>query len=117
MGHMQAAAFGEAVATGEIQRRAALEWHVTANHFPPLPIEYVDVAVEVIDRLDGAYAEDVDWDELVLLPKGLRMLPREVQWLEVAPDEDSDTEERAGATLGTLVEILHLDGFINWEGE
>ena len=104
MGHLQAAEFGAAVAAGQIQRRVALEWHITANHFPPLPIGYVDVAETVIDRLDGQYPEFVDFDELVPLPD-LEVLPREV---EIGDDGV------ARARLGTLVEILHLDGFINW---
>ena len=47
-------------------RRTALEWHLTANHYPSLPIELVDTAEEAIEN-----ALDDDWDRLVPLPDGI----------------------------------------------
>lgn len=43
-----------------------LEWHLTSNHFPPIPTTMVQPCVEAID----AFWED-DLDKMISLPEGV----------------------------------------------
>lgn len=75
-----------------------LRHHITSNHYPPLPVEYVDIAQKAINL----YNSTVDCDYLVELPQDLNPLPRNVQWIDDLPH----------ATVGTLIDILHLDSWL-----
>jgi hypothetical protein len=66
MGSLQAAAFAEAVKDGDTNLSAALTYHLTANHYPPLPISLVPVAERVIEL-----AQNEDWFAKVELPEGI----------------------------------------------
>lgn len=44
----------------------AIAWHLTSNHFPPIPLSMVQPCIEAID----AYWED-DLDKLISLPEGV----------------------------------------------
>ena len=59
MGYLQAVAMAEAT-----DERTALVWHLTANHYPPVPAEMVDVCVNALD----AVTERGDTEEWVELP-------------------------------------------------
>lgn len=112
MGTLGAQAFAEQVDEGNVSLRAALSWHVRANHYPPLPEAHADVAVRVIDWVRGCDPDDPEtWDTLIDLPVGLNPLPREVSYTDV------EGVEIPQARVGTLVEILHLDAFLYTDDE
>lgn len=77
---------------------AGLRMHITSNHYPPLPVEYVDIALKAIN----AYNNTRDLDHLIELPQDLQPLPRRLQWVDGLPH----------AEVGTLIEILHLDHWL-----
>ncbi len=67
MGHATAAGFAEAVAEGDIDLEAALRYHLSANHYPPVPAAMVPVAVAAIEAINaGDYEDHVDMPEGVL---------------------------------------------------
>jgi hypothetical protein len=108
MGRMGAVAMAEATRDNGM-RRAGLEWHIRANHFPALPMAYVDVAENLLDWLEGQHPMG-DWaEQMIDLPFGLDVLPRGTEW--------NEDEEVAQCAAGTLVDALHLDGFIEWDEE
>jgi hypothetical protein len=69
MGRSQTEGFASAVAAGDLSLKAALQWHVQCNFFPPLPAEYANI---------GAIAL-ADPDATITLPAGLNPLPRAAQ--------------------------------------
>lgn len=69
MGNMQALSMAGAVQDGDLTLEAALSWHFSANHFPPLPQELVPVAVDIIYSYDPFDADAQD--RLVTLPEGI----------------------------------------------
>ena len=44
----------------------ALSWHLTSNHFPPIPTTMVEPCVEAINN-----ANNGEWDKMVRLPDGV----------------------------------------------
>lgn len=89
MGHASALGFAEQVEDGNVTLRAALSWHLTSNHYPPLPSVLVDVAVAALEA-----ADDLDWNRSIDMPEGLTF------------------RDRDEATAGEVVESLHLDAFL-----
>lgn len=82
------------VMTDMVGLTAALHYHLTANHYPPLPVELIPVAAEAIRR-----AVDGD-DDPIRLPDGVAY--------------------RNGATTvtpGEAVTSMHLDAFVWAAGE
>lgn len=72
MGHLSAVAMAECVANDEVALQAALTWHVRSNHYPPLPVEYVEILLDAINTYNTAeYGEK----PVVLLPKDLPIVP------------------------------------------
>jgi hypothetical protein len=65
MGSMQAAEFSLLVDQGALKLRVALEWHLTANHYPPVPLSMLPVCERAI-----AKAKKGRWESRVRLPKG-----------------------------------------------
>lgn len=63
MGSMQAR---EMANTPELTIEQSLSWHLTSNHYPPVPTSMVQPCMEAID----AYWED-DLDKLIALPEGV----------------------------------------------
>jgi hypothetical protein len=57
--------------------RQALSWHLTSNHFPPVPDIMIDPCLEAIKN-----AEEGEWEKLVSLPEGVGY-----KGLTVAPTE------------------------------
>lgn len=78
----------------------ALRMHLTSNHFPPLPVAYAPVAAEAISRAAAAVAyDDPDgWTDVLDLPD-----------VALVPRESAD----GTATVGVLVEALHLHAFVD----
>lgn len=73
-----------------IDRRLALRWHLTSNHFPPLPIELLPVAERVIDK-----AEAGKYHARVRLPEGITWRGKKL------------------APVWAAAEAWHLDAFIH----
>lgn len=92
MGLTQALGMAEGVAEGSIPLRAALHYHLTVNHFPPIG-EVLDTALEVVENLsDGGSLDDE-----VELPEGMTY------------------RGRSHAPAWACVEAWHLDPFITRE--
>lgn len=65
MGALQAREFASATENGEIGLEAALTWHFRSNHYPPLPLSLIPVAIKVINNAKkGRYPN-------VKLPSGI----------------------------------------------
>ena len=96
MGHASASAFNDRVDQGAVSLDAALTWHLTSNHFPPLPLPLVPVAIEAIKLgREASELEDPDiWAETLDMPDGLLF--------------------RGGSTItvAEAIENLHLDPFL-----
>lgn len=69
---------------------AALSYHLTANHYPPVPTEMIPVAKSAI-----AAATIGDYEQLIELPGGVTY-------------KDGSTEVPAYV----VIESLHLDAFV-----
>jgi hypothetical protein len=95
MGTTGAMGMADAVNDGSVSLRAALSWHLTSNHFPPLPSAWVESALKVID-----HANEGDWESMVTLPEAGRF-------------------SEQSYSVGELVDRFHLDAFIeaDLEGE
>jgi hypothetical protein len=61
---MQAEVFSGMVEQGEITLRVALEWHLQANHYPPVPMSMLPVCERAIKK-----ARAGKWHFRVRLPK------------------------------------------------
>jgi hypothetical protein len=82
----------------EFDLEQGLRVHITSNHYPPLPLEYVNIARKAID----IYNDTFDCDALIELPQDLQPRPVLVQWVNDLPH----------ITVGTAIEILHLDEWL-----
>jgi hypothetical protein len=72
MGHLQAREMAE---LGADSLEQSLRWHLTSNHFPPVPTSMVPICIEAIDAVNEG-----DWDRKIALPesvgyKGLTVAP------------------------------------------
>lgn len=83
MGRMQASEM-----RNELGERVALEWHLRSNHYPPVNLVFVGVALEAIKRGRAG-----DWGAVLEMPNGLRRTVSQIvaglhldAWLE---DEDA----------------------------
>lgn len=92
MGAMNAMGMSEAVDDGMVELRQALSWHLSANHYPPVPLEIVDACVQAIH-----YAEEGEPDAMIRLPEG-------TLW-----------RGQQSAPTWALVDGLHLESFIGLE--
>jgi hypothetical protein len=75
-----------------------LRSHITSNHYPPLPVEYVDIARQAIN----IYNNTADLEYLIELPQDLQPRPIQVQWQDELPH----------ISVGTAIDILHLDPWL-----
>jgi hypothetical protein len=87
MGNLQASE----MANSGLPLRAQLHWHLTSNHYPPLPDYMVGVAERAIDL-----ANEGEWDGLIELPAGVTRADTGERWVPV----------------WKLVESLHLDAWV-----
>lgn len=92
MGNTQAAGMAEAIGKEWIDLTTALHWHLTANHYPPLPTALIETAKTAIER-----ANTGDFDSMIDLPEGIAF--------------------RAETTMSVsrVVESLHLGPYITYE--
>lgn len=66
MGRFQA----EAMAAEDfIPLENQIQWHLTSNHYPPVPVAMVPVCIEAID-----HANEGNWEEMIKLPEGISWL-------------------------------------------
>lgn len=70
----------------------ALAWHLTSNHFPPVPVSMVPACIEAIDAGNAG-----DWEQMIGLPDGVGY-----RGLTVAPAR-------------AIIEAHHLDAWIDPE--
>jgi hypothetical protein len=84
MGYLSAQAMAEAT-----DLRTALGWHLSANHYPPVPATMIDPCIAAIEAGDAE-----EWDQMIPLPEG-------VLW------RDHDH-----APAWALIEGFHLDAFL-----
>lgn len=85
--------------------------HLRGNYVPPLPVEYVAWAVELLPSLVRAEREARDYgdtsfyDEMVKVPDAIvasGTLPREVEYRDDGPY----------VRQGDMVAALHLEGYV-----
>ena len=101
MGSTQAHGYADAVNDGLVSLRHAIAANLTGNHYPPLPVAYVEPVLAAIDAVnDGA------WQTQVVIPAGTNPLPRQGRTL-------ADGSHTIAA--GDLVEITHSWAFVNEE--
>lgn len=74
--------------------RLALEWHLSSNHYPPVPHSMVGPCLEAIHNANGG-----EWDAPVQLPEG-------VQW-----------RGQTSCPTVALIEGLHLADFLEGDDE
>lgn len=103
MGLMSAMSMAEAVSDNEVGLEGALVMHLRSNHYPPLPLDYVEVAMEVIAILTE---DPEDFEVEVTLPPSVNPIPR-----QAFVDEDGALVCQAGI----LANILHLGAFLSEE--
>jgi len=82
----------------EFEMGSGLREHIRTNHYPPLPLEYVDIARQAIN----IYNNTGDLEYLIELPQDLQPRPIRVQWVDELPH----------VSVGTAIEILHLDPWL-----
>jgi len=82
----------------EFEMGSGLREHIRTNHYPPLPVEYVDIARQAIN----IYNNTADLEYLIELPQDLQPRPIQVQWQDELPH----------ISVGTAIEILHLDPWL-----
>lgn len=85
MGHLSAS---EMAAHADIDR--ALAWHLTSNHYPPVPTTMIPACREAIDAINEG-----DYDRNITLPDG-------ILW-----------RDRTEAPAWAIAEGHHLEAFID----
>jgi len=89
MGSQNALAMAQQVANGLTSLEFAIEWHLTSNHFPPVPIAMVEVCTRIIE-MQGTWGDD---DPI--------SLPEDVRW-----------RGESQAPILAVIEEFHLDSFL-----
>lgn len=89
MGTGNAQTMNQQVKQGAVDLDTALLWHLTSNHYPPVPAAMVPVAKKAIE-----HANLGEWDASVEFPKG---------WV---------VNNLSRMEVSKIVEIMHLDAFI-----
>lgn len=89
MGATGAFGMAEAVTDGQVSLRAAIHWHLRSNHFPPVPLPMVPVAVAAVEAVN----ED-EPERLISLPAGV-----------------AHRDGRTAVEAYTIVDSLRLEAF------
>lgn len=95
--------------TDMVGLHAALDYHLTSNHYPPVPRSMIPVCIEAISKVADAY-DDYGDDGVTVRPLGYTV--EEVQLPEGVTYLDRDT-----APALQIVEAHHLDAFVEAELE
>lgn len=88
MGHLQASEMSRFLGASY----TALHWHLTCNHYPPLPQELVQTAQQAVEAANAG-----EWDKELHLPPGIALRGQQT------------------ATAALLVETMHLEAFLEPE--
>lgn len=88
MGNMSALGMAGAVEEGQISLDMALGWHLRANHFPPVSLDFLPVAKRAIELVDAG-----TWHTVIEMPNGITK------------------------TAGDIVDGLHLHAFLAQDDE
>lgn len=121
MGRLGADAFAELVEDGTAQLDQALSWHLTSNHYPPVPTFFIPTCKAAIEA-----GQDEDWDREIPLPRGcvthsvIGIEPNEAgEYVHNADDPTCEItsaitwkDDRDVATASALIESFHLDSFL-----
>jgi hypothetical protein len=83
-------ATAEAIIETDTTLEEQLAWHLTYNHFPPVPTSMIPTCIEAIEA-----GHDEDWDRLISLPMGIGY-----RGLTVAP-------------ANAIIESHHLHSWLN----
>lgn len=78
----------------EIDLDKRITWHLLGNHYPPLPIDLREPCLQAIELANLDY-----WDSEIVLPNGITHNNQKV------------------LSVATIVELCHLETFINTETE
>jgi hypothetical protein len=125
MGRLGADAFADQVNEGNASLRTALSWHLTSNHFPPLPTYFIPTCIAAIEA-----GQEENWDLEIPLPRGCATHKESVAddatscskapaFVVVGSDDDCKItnmvewkDGRDVVTAGALIESFHLDSFL-----
>jgi len=77
---------------GAIRMMVALQWHLTSNHYPPIPEAFVPVAQDAIEKINLD-----EGDDLVVLPDGCTI------------------NGQSALPAYEIARLMHLDSFIEQE--
>lgn len=116
MGSLGAQGFADAVNDGDVSIDTALSWHLTSNHYPPLPSFFLAAAKAAVEA-----GQREEWDTEIALPVGCPA--HGVIWApqDGTPEEHKDCEitqavswkdDRDVVRAGDLIESFHLDSFL-----
>lgn len=92
MGYGNASTMNEQVKEGAVNLDTALLWHLTSNHYPPIPTAMIPIAKQAIENAHLGM-----WDKHIEFPEGWKV--------------NGLTE----MSVSKIVEIMHLDAFIDEE--
>jgi hypothetical protein len=56
----------EGITETDLSLADQIRWHLTGNHFPPIPVSMVPVCIAALDA-----ANEEDWDRMISLPEGV----------------------------------------------
>jgi hypothetical protein len=93
-----------------IDVRTALTVHFRGNFFPPLPLEYVDWAAELLPKMQDAeyearFGNAEPYDEMVTVPEP-------VQATRVIPKSAEVRDDGMFVRLGDMVEAMKLHDMV-----
>ena len=94
MGSTLAMELSDQVAMDSIKLDQALIWHLTGNHYPPVPTSMVEPCKKAIE-----FANDGEWNKRVKLPEGITW-----KGFKTAP-------------ASAIIEAHHLEFFLEQEDE
>jgi hypothetical protein len=58
--------YAEGITETDLSLADQIRWHLTGNHFPPIPVSMVPVCIAALDA-----ANEEDWDRMISLPEGV----------------------------------------------
>ena len=91
------------IATTDVSLEQQLSWHLSGNHYPPIPQVMIPVCIEAID----AYWEE-DYDRLIQLP--IDGVDRNGEPFHIRWKNGSDK-----APAHAIIEHAHLDAWLSEE--
>jgi hypothetical protein len=58
--------YAEGITETDLSLADQIRWHLTGNHFPPIPVSMIPVCIAALDA-----ANEEDWDRMISLPEGV----------------------------------------------